>query len=170
MSAAAADIFRQRVLDLSERRMRRLAQQRLRRHDHPVCAVTALRGLLGNEGGLKRIRVFRSAQSFDRRDRAIRNLIDRRKAGARRFSFHQYGAGTALAKSTAKPRAMQAQAITQQVQQWLLGIPGIQRHRFAVDSERVFGHSFESRQIVSLWHLDFRRRIPFGQNIHAARL
>ena len=142
MSAAAADIFRKRVLRLIERRMRRLAQQRLRRHDHPVCTVTALRGLLGNEGGLKCIRVFRSAQSFDGGDRAIRNLIDRRNAGAHRFSLHQYGASAALAKSTAKLRAMQAQAISQQVQQRLLGIPGIHSHRFAVDSEGVFGHSF----------------------------
>ena len=69
VSAAPAEIASQPLLHLIERRLRRLIEQRLRRHDHAISTVAALRGLLGDEQLLYRIRLFGRSEPFESRDR-----------------------------------------------------------------------------------------------------
>src|SRR5690349_8714804 len=52
MAAAAAEISRQSGADIRLAGARVAAQQRGRRHDHAIGAITALRRGLGDEGGL----------------------------------------------------------------------------------------------------------------------
>src|SRR2546427_11043231 len=63
---ASAQISTKRLLHLFKRGVRRLAEQRLRSHDHSVCAVSTLCSLFRDECGLDRIRLLGSAESFDR--------------------------------------------------------------------------------------------------------
>src|SRR5258708_5765225 len=66
MRSAAAEIARQRVLDLVFGRVRVCIQQGLRLHDHAVDAVAALDRLLVDESLLQRMRMRRAAEAFQR--------------------------------------------------------------------------------------------------------
>ena len=80
MRSAAAEIAGESLLDLFQRRLWRLPENGARGHDHAVGAIAALSGLLGDESGLERARLFRRCQTFESRDRAARNLFDGRGA------------------------------------------------------------------------------------------
>src|SRR3954464_15842465 len=64
MRAAPAQIVSQRLEHLGFRRTRRARQQRLRRDDHAVEAVPALRGLLMDKGLLHGIGMLTCAKTF----------------------------------------------------------------------------------------------------------
>src|SRR5258706_465193 len=65
MGTAAAEIARQRVLDLVFGRVRICIQQGLRLHDHAVDAIAALDRLLVDESLLQRMRMRRAPEAFE---------------------------------------------------------------------------------------------------------
>src|SRR5580704_15967676 len=69
--AATAEIVGERRLDLRRRRFGDLVQERLGLHDHSVQAITALGGLLFDEGALHRMRIVARAESFQGDDLAV---------------------------------------------------------------------------------------------------
>ena len=68
MGSTAAEIARQRFADLGLARVRDLVEQRLRGDEHPRDAISALRGLLVDEGLLQRVRIARGSQPLERGD------------------------------------------------------------------------------------------------------
>ena len=68
MGPAAAFEAREAVADLLLRRVRGVAQQRRCGHDPAIEAIAALRHLLGDEGGLQRVRLVQSAKPGEGRD------------------------------------------------------------------------------------------------------
>jgi hypothetical protein len=137
--AAPAQVTGELLLDLIGRRMRHLTEQRLRGHDHPVCAVAALGCLFGNEGSLDSVRVFGCAQTLEGSNRTGRGLPHGSHAGTHGFPVHQHGAGSALTEPTTELRAVQPERIPQHVEERLVWIPGIDCDRAAVDSKTVIG-------------------------------
>src|SRR5208283_2324993 len=94
--AAPAKIGRESMLDLFDSRLGFLCEERFSRHDHAIRAVTALRGLLGDEGRLHRIGGLRRSKSFKRCNWAAFRPHDWRHAGARRLAVDQHGTCAAL--------------------------------------------------------------------------
>ncbi len=127
VSAAPAEIAREPLLHLVECRPRRLVEQRLRRHDHAISAIAALRGLLGDEGGLHNVRLFGRAKPFESRDSAARHLPHGKNARALGFPIDQHRARAALSESATEFRPMQAERIAQDVEKRLRRIPGFDR-------------------------------------------
>src|SRR5215475_4226087 len=102
MRAAATEIAGERLLGLFERRLRRLRQQRRAGHDHAVGAVAALRGLLGNEGGLDGMGLLGGAQALYGGNAMSCSRRNRQAAGAHGAAVDMHGAGAALAKAAAE--------------------------------------------------------------------
>ena len=140
MCAAAADVPRERLLRLIERRSRRLRQQRTRGHDHPVGAVAALCRLFSDERGLHFVRRLETARPLERHHRSIADATDRCRARPGRCSVDVHGARAALPETAAELRAMEIERVAQHVEEWLIGIPGVDGHRFAVQPESISGH------------------------------
>ena len=138
---------RRALFDLFQRRMRRLGKERLRGHDHAVCAITALSGLLGNESGLKSIRFFRCSETFESCNGAARDLFDGRDAGAHGLSVEHHCAGATLAEPATEFCAVQRERIAQDVEKRLVRIPGIDCYRATVDAEFVLRHAIIICQI-----------------------
>src|SRR5215218_4024624 len=73
VAGAAADVPLQSLLDLVLRRLRRLAEERRRAHQHPGSAVAALEGVMVAERLLERRQLAPGGKSFDGLDlRAVR--------------------------------------------------------------------------------------------------
>src|SRR5262245_8446594 len=129
MRAAAALEPGECLTDLRIVRARVLLEQRHRGHDPAVETVSALRHLLGDEGGLHLVRLVGIADAGERGDGFAAERIDRGYAGARRLAVHQHRAGAALGEPTAKPWIPHAEVIAQGVEQRhirlrLDGVPG----------------------------------------------
>jgi len=86
MGSAAADIAGETLLNLIETGMRVAVQERLRRHDHTVCAVSALRSLFSDKRGLYRVMLFACAEPLESSYGSALDLTDRRHARPRRLS------------------------------------------------------------------------------------
>jgi hypothetical protein len=76
VSSAAAEIAGESLSYLFQSRMRRLAENGARGHDHTVCTIAALSGLLGDESRLDGTRFFRCSQTFERRNASALDLFD----------------------------------------------------------------------------------------------
>ena len=90
--------------------MRVLLQEGGDRHDHPVRAVAALRGLVLDERLLQRVRLLDRAEPLERGDRLVRSRVDRRDARANRLAADVDGAGPALREPAAEARPVQVGA------------------------------------------------------------
>jgi len=112
VGAALAEIPGEAALHLIERRLRSLVEERLRLHDHSVGAVTTLRSLFRDEGGLHDVGLLGRTQSFQCCDGAACGLTDWGDAGAHGFAVQQDGAGSALRQATAEFGAVEAELIS----------------------------------------------------------
>ena len=112
----------------------------LGRHDDGVQAKTALRRLLVDESLLNRVRLVDGAEAIERGDFVSRDGFDRRDAGANRLTFHDHGAGAALAEAAAKFRSAKIQIVAQGVEQRSRRIK-IQRVAGAVNFDRNGAHT-----------------------------
>src|SRR6185312_4012013 len=108
MRAAAAFQARQALADLGVRGLRVLLQQGSRRHDPAIDAIAALRGLLGDPGGLQRMWLLDRAETGQRRDLGLADRRDRRDAGAHRLAIDMHRAGAALAEAATEMRIGEA--------------------------------------------------------------
>src|SRR6266550_4076114 len=93
--AASADIARHGGVDVVIRRLRRVLQQRRRRHDLAGLAVAALHNLQLQPRLLQGCALRPLADRLDRRDRTVADAVDRRLAGADRLAVEMYCAGAA---------------------------------------------------------------------------
>ncbi len=150
MRSAAAEIAGESLFDLFQSRMRRLGENGASGHDHAVGAITALRGLLGDESGLDRIRFIRRPKTFQSGNSAARDLFYRSQTRAHGLAFHQHRACAALPQPATELCAMQRQRVAQNVKKRLVRIPGIDGNRAAVDAELVLRHAIIIRQLPAL--------------------
>ena len=141
MRAAPAQVPRQPRLHLFHRRMRIGLQQRFRRHHHATRAVAALRRLFRDERFLHGIGLLRRPDPFNRHDTVPCGLPDRRHAGARDLPVNQHRARAALAQTAAKLWPVQVERIAEQIEQRLLGIPGVDTDVLIVDSKLEIRHT-----------------------------
>src|SRR3954463_11281941 len=95
IGATSADIARHGGVDFVIRRLRRVLQQRRRRHDLAGLAVGARYQLLLQPRLLQGRALRRLADRLDRCDRTIADVVDRSLAGADRSSVEMHGAGAA---------------------------------------------------------------------------
>src|SRR5438552_1823653 len=140
VGATSAQVTVESLLDLLGGRMRCLREQRFRRHDHAVRAVTALGRLLGNEGSLDGVGLLGRAEPLERRNLLASGLLNSSDAGARGFAVDQHGAGAALTEPATELRPMQPERIAQDIEEWLGGIPGLDNGITAVDLQPVLRH------------------------------
>ena len=134
---ATAEMSIERVADLGIGRIGVLRQQRRRRDDHPARAIAALERLLGDEGGLHRVRLRWGAETGDGGDRsAVGEARHPPHAGADRLAVDQHGAGAALPEPAPELRTERRGVVAQAEQEWRRRI-GLDRDRPAVDSELV---------------------------------
>src|SRR5579863_3017958 len=121
MCAAAAQIIAQRLHGLLFGWMRVACEKCLRRHDHAIEAIAALRGLLGDEGVLYGIRVVARAEPFEGYDLAADTAFNRNDTRSRRDTIDQHATGTALAEAAAIFRSVELEIVAQDVEQGGLG-------------------------------------------------
>src|SRR6266581_9432713 len=93
--AATANIARHGGVDVVIRRLRRVLQQRRRRHDLAGLAVAALHHLQLQPRLLQGRALRRLADRLDRGDRTIADVVDRSLTGADRLAVEMHGAGAA---------------------------------------------------------------------------
>src|ERR1700761_1952273 len=148
MSATSTEIGGETVTDVLFGRAWRCRKQRCRLHDHAVGTVGALPGLLGDEGGLHRMRLSLLAQSFEGYDRMPRGARDGKLAGAYRVTVHQNRAGAALAEPAAEFWPTQVEVVAQGIKQRHVGIVGIDAVRLAVDLKRECRHACYSQYFL----------------------
>src|SRR4029078_381623 len=130
---AAAEVAVERRADVRLARFLVALQERGRAHDHSVRAVAALRHLRGDEGGLQGVRLFRSAEPFERGDLFSLCVGDRGLARSGRGAVDHDGAGAALAESAAELRGGKAE-FTQHIEKGFVGIRRVDGLRIAVDA------------------------------------
>ena len=102
MRAAAAQISRQRFLDLAIGGFGSFIEQRFGRHDHTVDAVAALSRLLIDEGLLDLVHLLGRAQAFQGRDGLILHGAHGGDAGADGVAIDDNGEGAALSQTAAE--------------------------------------------------------------------
>src|SRR5580704_5966695 len=117
MRAAAAFQPGQGIADFGIGRLLLVAQERRRGHDPAVDAIGALRHFFLDVSRLQRMRLVRRAEAGERDDLAVADRRDRRDAGADRLAVEMHGAGAALGEPTTKMRIVQAEIVTQRVEQ-----------------------------------------------------
>jgi hypothetical protein len=83
----------------------------------PGGTVSALKTIMLDEGGLKRVQPIFTAEPFDRRDRAILVLYGERQAGIDPFAVDEDRAGSAGALVAAFLGSCQVKMISKQIQQ-----------------------------------------------------
>src|SRR5689334_14801310 len=121
MGAASAQIVAERLGDLGLARARRAFEQRLCGHDHTVEAVTALRGLFGDEGILHRVGMLARAEALESDDVAADAALDRYHAGACGHIIDQHRTGPAFAQAATVFRSIQSEIVAQHVEQRGIG-------------------------------------------------
>src|SRR5262249_45096309 len=102
MGAAAAQIVGKLVTHIRLAWLGIAVEQRLRLHDYSWNAVAALRRLLCHECRLQRMRPFDRSEALECGDLGLAERIDRRYAGARRFTIDQNRASAALSEPAAE--------------------------------------------------------------------
>ena len=80
------------------------------------------------------------AEPFDRRDRMSRDAIDARLARAHRPAVQHHRARAALAEAAAEFHAVQVEAVAENVEQRLRGVPRIGGDAASVQAKPVAGH------------------------------
>src|SRR6185312_14343531 len=105
------------------------------RHDPAIDAIAALRGFLGDPGGLQRMRLLDRAETGQRGDGRVLDAGDRRDTRAHRFAIDMDRAGAALAEAATEMRIGQPELVAQRVEQRHLRV--VDRHLMglAVDLE-----------------------------------
>src|SRR5262249_53948292 len=98
VAGAAAEIPRQRLLDLIAARFRVLLQNRLRGEEEPGRAIPALRRAQVREGLLERMETARVRHALDGLDVPSLALEAQVQTGEHRLSVHEHRAGPALAE------------------------------------------------------------------------
>ena len=107
----------QSVADLLVRGVGFRIEKSFRRQDHAAQAISALRRSLIDERLLNRMRLLRSAESFQRGDLGLANRAHRHHAGPHNLPAQHHGARAALRQATPKPRSTQAKLVVQNKQQ-----------------------------------------------------
>jgi len=125
-------MFGERVLDLFVVRVAIAVQKDLRGHDDSVRAITALRGLLGDECLLQGVRIFQGAQSLKRGHVIVSNVPEQRRAGPDQIAGNYRSAGPTLPKPATELGPVQSEVVPQNVEQWCVGA-GVDQAEFAVD-------------------------------------
>src|SRR3990170_2256403 len=98
VSGAAAEIARERLLDLFPFRQRVSVEESLRGEKDSRSAVPALRGAHLGESYLERMRPTALGQSLDGEDFRLLELDGKRETGEHRLPVDEHGAGAALAE------------------------------------------------------------------------
>lgn len=117
MCATPAQVVPQSLQHLRLRRARIVHQQSLRRHDHAVKAIAALRGLLLDEGVLHRVGMIARSEAFERQNASVHASAYRDHAGAGSYTVDDHGACAAFAESAAELWAVQLKIVAQYVKQ-----------------------------------------------------
>ena len=86
------------------------------------------------------VRLFGSAEAFERRDRLAGGFTDGGHAGPHRLAVHHDRAGAALAEAAAEFRGVEPKTVPQDVEEWLIRIPGVDRLLAAVDPQLIRWH------------------------------
>jgi hypothetical protein len=117
IGAAAADIARQRLINVGIRRLRDLRQQGRSRHDLSGLTVTALHHIKFGPGLLHRVRTV-EGQALDGQDfLPVGHGRGRGNARTQRRAIDVHRAGTALGHATTELGAGQVRNITQDPEQ-----------------------------------------------------
>src|SRR6266566_4924729 len=124
VSRAAAQVARQRLLDLVTRGSRVLAQQRFRGEQEGGRTVPALRRSELGEGGLERMQRPARGHSLDGFHAMPRARQAEHQTGKHGLAVHEHGAGAALAQLAAMLRAGETQVLAQHFEQGLVGREG----------------------------------------------
>jgi hypothetical protein len=103
-----------------------------------------LRSLFSDESSLHTAGIFRSTQTLDRGHFPACNSRHGSAAGTRSPAVDQHGARAALAESATKLWAMQIKIVSQDVEYWLIRVPGIDADCPAIDTKFVDRHGFLS--------------------------
>src|SRR5437773_2909901 len=114
---AAAERSRHRLADFCISGSRVAVEQDLRGQDLAVLTEAALRYLLVDPRLLNRMQHTVLSQPFERGDLGALHAGDGSDARSNRFAFDDHGAGAALAESAAEPRPLQAEIVTEDVEQ-----------------------------------------------------
>jgi len=122
MRAAAAEVAGQCFFDLAVGGLGSFVEQRLGGHDHAVDAVTALHGLLVDEGLLDLVHFLSRAQTFESSDGFILRGADLSDAGTDGVAVHDDGAGAALRHAAAVFGSVELEVVAQNVKQWSFGL------------------------------------------------
>ena len=139
MGATAAQVASQRIADLLFAGLGCFVEQGLRGHQHAVDAIATLRGLRVNEGLLQTVGLGGRAQTLKRGDGFGLHRLRGGDTRADRLAIDHDGAGTALTQAATEFRALQAQLVTQGVQQWNVWI-SVELSFFTVDLQANGGH------------------------------
>src|SRR2546423_3969839 len=121
VSGAAAQVARQRLLDLVTRGSRVLAEQRFRGEQEGGRAVPALRRAELGEGVLERMQRPASCNPLDGFHATPRAREAEHQTGQHGLAIHEHGAGAALAQLAAVLRAGETQVFAQHFEQGLVG-------------------------------------------------
>src|SRR5262249_29818957 len=142
VAAAAAEIARQRLAHLRLGRAWVLLQEGARGDDHAGRAVAALRGLLGDEGGLDRIGALGRAQAFDRRDGPRLHGARGRDARPGSAPVDQDGAGAALREAAAEVGPGEPEVVSEHIEERRLRIVELDGPGRGVHVELQGRHAF----------------------------
>ena len=115
MTAAAAKIPIQALLNFRDARVGIFVEQDFGRHDHAIHAIAALRGLFVDKRSLERMRMGDIPQPFECHDALVLRRARRNGAGSNGLAVHDDRARTALSQASAKPRAMQSKVVAQNI-------------------------------------------------------
>src|SRR5438270_4648536 len=121
VSGAAAQVARQRLLDLVPRGSRVLAEQRFRGEQEGGRTVPALRRAELGEGVLERMQRPAPCHSLDGFHAVPRAREAEHQTGKHGLAVHEHGAGAALAQLAAMLRAGETQVFAQHFEQGLVG-------------------------------------------------
>src|SRR5437879_4090319 len=124
VSRAAAQVARQRLLDLVTRGSRILAEQRFRGEQEGGRTVPALRRAELGEGVLERMQRPAPCHSLDGFHAVPRAREAEHQTGKHGLAVHEHGAGAALAQLAAMLRAGETQVLAQHFEQGLVGREG----------------------------------------------
>jgi hypothetical protein len=115
---AAAQNATQGVPNLLIRGIGFYIENGLRCQDYATETKPALSRPFLNKRLLDRVRVFRRAQAFQRRDFVLTNRTYRHDTRPHDLAAHDYSAGSALSHSTSESRSTQPKLVVQNKQQW----------------------------------------------------
>src|SRR6201991_3909128 len=117
IGAASADISRHGGVDVVIRRLRRVLQERRRRHDLAGLAVAALHHLQLLPRLLQGCALRSLSDRLDRGDRALADAVDRGDTGPRRRAVDMHGAGAAQRLAATELGPGHAQHVAQHPEQ-----------------------------------------------------